>query len=217
MESKQSIFELGRVYEVEKAVGTLIHRKEIDCPPYAQVLLHGFYLSAIRHPEYHLARDLALLYNLFLDSEAINDEYLKNHVVHSSEHSQSLGRSVILTCFNLLESFLSGIASEYLIENPNAPTQIKSKLEDNNLTLRKRLVQFPDLITGKSKLVDDTKSPFQELLGECKRRRDSFVHCEPGPQPTKWGYIKEENFHDVDKKAVRKTVRLTSEAICLRV
>lgn len=213
MKSGSATFELGRVYEVEKANGSLFFRKGIDCPPYAQVLLQGFTLAAIRHPEYHLARDLALLYNLFLDSETIADEFFEKGVVHSTEHSQSLGRSVILTCFNLLESFLSGIAAEYLIENPNAPTQIKNKLEEN-LTLRKRLILFPELITGKHRLIDDAKPPFNALLGECKRRRDSFVHCEPGSKPTKWGYVKEENFHDVDKKAVLKTVKLTTEAIC---
>jgi hypothetical protein len=208
------IFELGRVYEVEKATGSLFHRKEIDCPPYAQVMLQGFQFSAIRHPEYHLARDLALLYNLFLDSESIADEFLEKGIIHSTEHNQSLGRSVILTCFNLLESFISGIGAEYLIENPSARPEIKSKLEDDRLSLRKRLILFPDLITRKNHLVDDSKSPFHELLGECKRRRDSFVHCESGDQPTKWGYVKEKNFHDVDAKVFRKTVKLTLEAIC---
>lgn len=207
-------FELGRVYEVEKEVGSLYFRKGIECPPYAQVLLQGFNFPAVRHPEYHLAKDLALLYNLFLDSESIADKFLEKGVIHSTEQSQTLGRSVILTCFNLLESFLSGIATEFLMENPNALPEVKLKLKDERLTLRKRLVLFPNLITGNPHLVDDSKPPFHELLGECKRRRDSFVHCEPGSQPTKWGYVKEENFHDVNKKVVKKTIRLTLETIC---
>jgi hypothetical protein len=208
------IFELSRIHELEKNVGVLFHSREIDCPPYAQVLLQGFQLAAIRHPEYHLSRDLALLYNLFLDSESIADDFLKKRVVHSTENSQSLGRSVILTCFNLLESFVSGIAAEYLMNTPGASKDIKRKLEDNYMSLKKRLIQYPDIITGKSNLVDESKPPFIKLLGECKRRRDSFVHCEPGSKPTKWGYIKEDNFHDVDKKVVKETVTLTIKAIC---
>ena len=48
-----------------------------------------------------------------------------------------------------------------------------------------------------------------------KRRRDSFVHCEPGPTPTKWGYVEEEHFHDINLTVVRKTVNLTCETIRL--
>jgi len=198
-----SVFELGRVHDVEQAVGLLGHRRMIDCPPYAQVLLQGFFGAAIRHPEYHLARDLALLYNLFLDSEAILNEQQRKKQRHSSEHSQSLARSVILTCFNLLESFVSGLATAYLIEDPDGPEDIREKLEDNKLSLRKRLVSFPSLVAGGSVLIDDSKPPLKKLFGECKERRDSFVHCEPGPTPTKWGYVKEKHFHDVDRPVVR--------------
>ncbi len=209
------LFDLGRVHEVEQAVGQLGHRRILDCPPYAQVLFQGFRGEAIRHPEYHLATDLALLYNLFLDAEAINDEDLRQRRLHCSEHSQSLARSVILTCFNLLESFVSGLAEAFLLENPNAPEEVIKKLEAKDLSLRKRFILFPSLISGHPGLLDDTQPPLQALFGECKQRRDSFVHCEPGPTPTKWGYVKEVRFHDVDFRVVRKTVDLTCEAICL--
>jgi hypothetical protein len=63
--------------------------------------------------------------------------------------------------------------------------------------------------------IDDSKPPMKKLFGECKERRDSFVHCEPGPDPTKWGYVKETHFHDVDPVVVRKTVDLTLETISL--
>jgi len=101
----------------------------MDCPPYAQILLQGFSGAAIRHPEYHLASDLALLYNLFLDMEALNDEALSQLKVHCSEHSQSLARSVILTCFNLLESFASGLAAAFLINNPNVLEDVVQQLK----------------------------------------------------------------------------------------
>lgn len=70
------------------------------------------------------------------------------------------------------------------------------------------------MITGKPKL-DDCRPPLSQLFGECKQRRDSFVHCEPGPAPTRWGYVKEEHFHDVNLALVQKTVDLTCEAICV--
>jgi hypothetical protein len=63
------LFELGRVQQIEEEVGPLGFRKAIECPPYGQVLLQGWNGAAVRHPEYHLAQDLGLLFNLFLDSE----------------------------------------------------------------------------------------------------------------------------------------------------
>lgn len=219
MKAGFGVFELGRVYEVEKVLGRLGYRRFNDCPPYAQVLLQGYYGAAIRHPEYHLATDLALLFNLFLDAEALNDEAMRQKKVHSSEHSQSLARSVILTCFNLLESFTSGLGAAYLIETPNVPEKLAQQLKGlkpngRDLGLREKIVLFPSLITGKPKL-DENQPPLKELFGECKQRRDSFVHCEPGPQDTKWGYNKETRFHQVDRDIVQKTVNLTCETICL--
>jgi hypothetical protein len=208
------IHELGRVHEVETAVGRLAFHQIMDCPPYAQLLMQGLHNPALRHPEYHLGSDLALLFNLLLDSEAILADSNQRSKVHCSEHSQSLARSVILTSFNLLESFISGLAVAWLIENPCAPANIVSKLEDKKMSLRRRLVEFPSLITGRQKVIDGNCAPFDVLFGECKQRRDSFVHCEPGPKPTVWGYVKEQQFHSVDLATVRRTVDLTFQAIC---
>jgi hypothetical protein len=209
------LFGLGRVHEVERQIGLLGHRRFMDCPPYAEVLLQGFHGAAIRHPEYHLARDLALLYSLFLDSEVIIDEQQRQRKRHSTEHSQSLARSVILTCFNLLESFVSGLAAAFVLDNPDTAEDVRKKLEDERLPLRKRLLLFPSLVTGRPELMDGSKPPFQKLFGECKQRRDSFVHCEPGPHPTKRGYVKEKHFHDVELAVVSETVDLTLETISL--
>ncbi len=209
-----ALFDLGRVYEFERTVGQLGFRKFMECPPYAQILLQGFNGAAIRHPEYHLASDMALLYNLFMDSQLLMDEAARLRQVHGSEHNQSLGRSVILTCFSLLESFVSGLAMAFLMENPNAPEHVVKKLEDKNLSLRKRFILFPSLISGQPSVLNDTQPPLQSLFGECKERRDSFVHCEPGAAPTKWGYVKEAHFHDVNLAVVSKTVDLTYEAVC---
>lgn len=212
---KEPIFELGRVSDVESKIGKLIHHEFIYTPPYGQVLLQGTHGAAIRYPEYHLATDLALLYNLFLDAQAIIDDLLKRNILHSTEHVQSLGRSVILTCFNLLESFVSGIAAAHLMENPGTSEEILKALSDEGAPLRTRFFRFPGLITGRIDVIDPNKQPMKELFGDCKDQRDAFVHCQPGPDPSKRGVIKEEQFHDITVDGVRKTVGLTCEAICL--
>ncbi|MDP3850695.1 MAG: hypothetical protein Q8Q59_09345 [Luteolibacter sp.] len=214
--TKCAVFEVGRVHEVEKSIGRLGFRKVMECPPYALFVMQGYFGAAIRHPEYHLASDVALFYNLLFDSEAIWRDAVDGSFAHSSQHSQSLARGVILTCYNLLESFVSGLAAEFLLENSEAPEAVVKKLSDNNSSLRKRFLTFPSLITGSPDLLDESKPPFKELFGDLKQRRDSFVHCEPGPEPTKFGgYIKEQHFHDVEPDLVRKTVESTFEAIGL--
>lgn len=178
-QSGLGLFDLGRVHELEKAIGRLGHRRHMDCPLYAQVLLQGYNGAAIRHPEYHLARDIALLYNLFMDEAEIRDRATREGRPRSSEHGQSLARSVILACFNLLESFVSGLTAEWLLKNPGAPVKIVEKLEDTRSSLRTRFVEVPAIITGKAGLLDAKTPPLEPLFGECKQRRDSLVHCEP--------------------------------------
>ena len=209
VQSRQSIWEIGRVHEVEKSIGRLRFRKSIECPAYAQVLIQGFNGTAIRHPEYHLARDLALLYNLFLDAEAIADGYLKNRNLHSNEISQSLARSVILTCYNLLESFVSGLVAEFIIKNPDAPSGIIKRLEKpKDRSLKARFEEVPELVTGIPNVMEPIKSILIPLFGDYQKRRNAFVHCEPGPITTK-----ETFFHETNAKVVRETISLTIRAI----
>jgi|GEM_PF-3228917 hypothetical protein len=207
--SKKFVYELGRVHEVEQALGRLGFRRFLECPAYAQVLLQGFNGAAIRHPEYHLARDLALLNNLFLDAEAIADEHLKNKKLHSNETSQSLARSTILACYNLLESFISGLVAEFAIKYPNAPDETIKKLQKpKDRSLKARFEEVPDLVTGSTNVMEPMKSVLAPLFGDYQKRRNAFVHCEPGPTTAK-----ESLFHETDAKVVRETVSLTIQAI----
>lgn len=209
MRSNQPQWELGRVYEVERAIGRLVFRKHMECPAYAQVLIQGFSGAAIRHPEYHLARDLTLLNRLFLDAESIADEHLKHRRPHSTENSQSLARSVILTCYNLLEAFVSGLVAEFLIVNPNAPTETIKKIEKpRDRSLKARFEDVPAVITGLPSPMGQHKALLGALFGEYQKRRNAFVHCEPGPSAAKESF-----FHQTDRKTVSETVSLTTQAI----
>jgi hypothetical protein len=206
-------FCIGRVSEVEQAIGLLGHRRVMDCPPYAQVLLQGFEGVGIRHPEYHLASDIALLYNLFLDAEQLST----NH----SEHRQSLGRSVMLTCFNLLEAFITGLAAAFAYENPQAPRdtiqQLKGIGRDGlylDLRLDQKFELFPTLIVGKSGW-NITQPPFPELFARVKVQRNAMTHPSMPFQPADKPRIQNESrFHDITLDGVREVVDLTSEAIC---
>jgi SEC-C motif len=214
-QSRTPILHLGRVQDVQRDLGRLRSKHLMEFPPYAELLLQGFQSLAVRHPEYHLARDLVLLHSLFLDAEVSIEESLRQPKPISTEASQSLARSVIITCYNLLESFVSGLAVAWAMENQKPVDEITNKLpRKDRASLKERFIEVPSIIvTGKTGLLDATKPPFQPLFGDFKRRRDSFVHCEPGPQPSKYGQVKEEAFHDVQVAVVEQTVDLTLEAI----
>ncbi len=207
--SKQPVWEIGRVHVVESEIGRLGFRKRIECPAYAQVLLQGFYGAAIRHPEYHLARDLSLLTNLFLDAETIADDHQRNKKQHSNENSQSLARSVILACYNLLESFVSGLVAEFLILNPHAPQEkIKKLQKPSDRSLKARFEEVPALVTGVADVMAPFKNVLTPLFGDYQKRRNAFVHCEPGPVTPKEAF-----FHETDAKVVKETISLTIQAI----
>lgn len=208
------VFSLGTVRSVEAAIGKLAFRRTIDCPPYAEVVLQGLMAGAVRHPEYHLGVDLALFYNLFMELEGEIEARLAQMQLANGEPSQSLGRAVILTCFNLLEAFTSGLATGFLIENANVAPEVHKKLEDKG-SLRKRFKTFPGIVSGTGRVLEDDVDPLKSLFGDCKQRRDSFVHCEPGMNPGGYGYVKEKHFHDITASVVRRTVDLTEESICL--
>src|SRR5262249_10343597 len=77
-QSNSPIFCVGRVQEVESTLGPLRAERPMEFPPYAEILLQGFESMAVRHPEYHLARDLVLLHSLFRDAEVFVETSLKD-------------------------------------------------------------------------------------------------------------------------------------------
>lgn len=206
---------LGRVHDVELAIGRLVHRKTIDCPPYAEVLLQGMQGAAIRHPEYHLGRDLCLFYNLFLDSEVIMDAHQSAGRVHSSESHQSLARGTIITCFNLMEAFVSGLGTSAILGDPQVDAVHYKALSDDSKPLRKRLATCVSILTNAPWPPDESTEPMHTLFAQLKPRRDAMVHCSPGPAPAKHGYVKEVLFHDATRDVVDRTVDATLETISL--
>lgn len=207
------LFTVSTAQEFEQRVGQLRAREEIELPPYAELLLQPGNPMAFRHPEYMLARDLVFLYELFRQSEDLLSGAARSNppewAKSGSENSQSLARTVILTCFNLLESFVSGLARAYLMEHPNIDQATRKNLLDTQASLRKRILGVPRAITSNPVDLDINKAPLSQVMGPLKARRDAFVHCEPGPEPSERGHVKEVLFHDVGPEVVDETVDAT--------
>lgn len=216
-ESGLGIFTIATAQEFEARVGKIGARRQIEVPPYTELLLQPGSPLAFRHPEYMLARDLVFLYELFRQAEdlltKVNWSRPPEWAPSGSENGQSLARTVILTSYNLLESFVSGLAREYVMEHPTLAAEETAKLLDTRGPLRKRILAVPKMVTSNAIDLDINKPPLSELMGDLKARRDAFVHCEPGAEASKRGYVKESLFHDVRPEVVDTTVDATIDVI----
>lgn len=196
-------FTLCTVQQWEERVGALRAHVVMDIPVYAEMLLQGLAMSvAFRHPEYMLARDLELIFNLACDAEKLVDgvdwRNAPEWAPGASENCLALNRAVIQTCFNLLEAFTSGRGRAYVMTHPELSTAESADLIKNQGPVDQRLLRILEVITGGSTCgLNASSPPLRDLFGRIKQKRNAFVHCEPGPQLTKSGYAKEAVFHDV--------------------
>jgi hypothetical protein len=167
-----------------------------------------------------LARDLEFLYEIYLDTESLlrrvhNWANAPEWASTGSENAQTLARTIVLSCFNLIESFTSGLARAHVMQHPNLDDQTARKLMNTYEPLKKRVLGVPRAISGGVLSLDVNRPPFSELFGRIKDHRDAFVHCEPGDLPSERGYVKETLFHDVSPELARTAVNSTIAAIRL--
>ena len=211
------LLNLSSALEFERLVAPLDDRGVLDIPPYAEMLLQPGIEVAFRHPEYMLARDLDCLHSLYLDAEALLAKVDWTRppawAAGASENAQGLGRLTILTCFNLLESFTSGLAKAHCMLHPELDEQVRARLLSTQEPLRKRFLAVPRQILGFEPPLDLNKPPLSALFGTIKAYRDSFVHCEPGDQVSVFGHVKQALFHDVSPQLVVEALSLTETAI----
>ena len=210
------VMSLGTAHEFESQFGHLAFRQFGEVPPYTELLLQGWFGLAFRHPEYMLARDLQLAYSLYQQADYLlikadvpnPPEWAKK----GSESYQALARNVLQCCFNLLESFASGLARAAAMEERLDDTN-RAKLLDNSGPLRRRLIQVTRTLSSGRLELDARNGDFTLLFDDIKRRRDAFVHCEPGRESDARGTVKEQLFNDVSKALVDEAVARTESLI----
>lgn len=210
------VYRLASVIEFEREVGVLRLSGRMETPAYGEMLLQGAHGMAIRHPEYMLVRDVGVLFDLHQDLDRMLDDAElsdREWATPAGENRQSLARAVVLACFNLLEAFSNGLAREWLLRNPGCYDDTRRVLEDMDKPLRTRLLSVVRATAAGRCSLDVNMPPMSILFGQIKNRRDAFVHCDPGPQSSRKGFVKEEAFHDVTPAVVTEAVRLTFEVI----
>lgn len=175
----------------------------------------------LRFPEDELARDI--IEAMQLGSEAQRE--LKTY--ETSEHSalqrerERIGvllrkqgfaaRSAILSCFNLMEAYLNGLAWDYLQhhDTTNLSNRRRKLLDDTSSTsIRDKLLKYPEIISGQTlwNQPDDELDGFIDIV---KPFRDSLVHPSPFSAPAKFGgYDKLRMFYRIDFDTAEMTAKL---------
>jgi hypothetical protein len=151
--ARRGLFVISTAWEFEHNVAPLhVASESLDIPPYAEILLQPGIEVAFRHPEYMLARDLELLYELYLDTERllsrVHARPAPEWALAGGENLQTLARTVILSCFNLIESFVSGLARSHIMQRPDLDEQTVRKLLNTQGPLKKRVIAVPRAIVG---------------------------------------------------------------------
>jgi len=101
-------------------------------------------------------------------------------------------RSTLLSCFNLVEAYLNGLAWEYLQAHGTASLSNRQRklLDDSSsTTIRDKLLKYPEIVCSRGTPwhAADEDEDVKSFLDVMKPFRDSLVHPSPFSAPAKFG------------------------------
>lgn len=141
----------------------------------------------------------------------------QNQVSDLSRTKNFCTRSCILSCFNLVEAYLNGIAWEYVENNPSLEGLSKTKerliRDTSQASLREKIIKYPNIISGRP-IWKENHHLVRKFLETNKPFRDSLVHPSPFSVPEKFGgYDKLKILYRLDLKEAKETVETTFSII----
>lgn len=180
-------------------------------------------------PEMHLARDLVVAYNDALDAQRkaqayegvswrhAKDEMVRGQLAAVLRRAKYSMRMCLLSCFNLTEAFINGIAWEFITATDVAPLSKNQHdlLTKGQASLLDKLVKIPAIVKGQNPgpLAHDQDPllTFRELV---KPFRDSIVHASPFSAAQRFGgYDKLARVYELEMPTVTTAVDLTLRII----
>jgi len=193
-------------------------------PAHATVHLSPWGLQT-EYPEMHLARDLALAYNDALDAhrdskqhqgvswKRAKDQETRDYLAAALRRGKYSMRMCLLSCFNLVEAYINGVAWEYV---QTVGTTGLSKRQEDLLTkgqasLLDKLVKVPAIVkdqdSGPLSKDQDPLATFRDLV---KPFRDSVVHASPFSALERFGgYDKLQRVYELEIATATTAVELT--------
>ena len=171
-------------------------------------------------PEDLLSKDILSALELLTESKKRAKKYeseqhhtLKHKINELLPHIRRVEfaqRAIVLSCFNLMEAYLNGLAWDYCQSNDlSLLSNRKAKLltDTSSASIRDKLTKYPAIIAESDNVSIDGVS---ELLGIIKPFRDSLVHPSPFSAPEKFGgYQKLKKLYELDYGVSITTVAST--------
>lgn len=193
-------------------------------PAHATVHLSPWGLQT-EYPEMHLARDLALAYNDALDAhrdlqqhEGISwkrakDQETRDFLAAALRRGMYSRRMCLLSCFNLVEAYVNGIAWEYVqtVGTTGLSKNKKALLTQGQASFLDKLAKVPAIVKGQDQgPLSKDKDPLATFRDLVKPFRDSIVHASPFSAPKRFGgYNKLQRVCELEIVTVTTAVDLT--------
>lgn len=183
-------------------------------------------------PEHHLMRDLAVSFNDVIEIEEHRltsyrtktwrekkVQKTKAEIADLIRRSETNQRTCVLSCFNLIEAYINGLAWDYVQTHDISEL---SKKNQNLLAESERPVNIIDKLVKRPRLIAEqdpgplhqTRDPLKSFIEVIKPYRDAIVHASPFAAPEKFGnYDKLSKIYDLNLSTVRRAVDITIAVI----
>jgi len=177
------------------------------------------------YPEMHLVKDLAVAFNSIVAIEDELGEYknipwhkakeekTRNKVANLQRLAAFHSRMCVLSCFNLAEAYINGIAWECVQTNDiSALSKTKQKiLTEGQASILDKLVRIPEIVVGRTPgPLEKDNEPLVTFRDTIKPFRDSIVHASPFAAPERFGgYEKLSKIYELNYDTVQQTVEMT--------
>jgi len=180
-------------------------------------------------PEMHLARDLAGAFNAAVEfigelkghdktswANAKHPKF-KQGIADLNTRATSHMRMCVLSCFNLVEAYINGVAWDFVESNGTAGLSNRKQalLTDGQASILDKLTKVPQIVAGSAPgPLSHDKDPLKSFKELIKPFRDSIVHASPFSAPDRFGgYDKLTNIYNLSLETVAHAVDLTIEII----
>lgn len=197
-------------------------------PLHATVHISACWGLQTEFPEAHLIKDLAVLYNDLLELDEtlteqkelncrqMKDTPVRADIAEASRRAGTYRRMCLLACFNLIEAYVNGLLWEYAqIHNISSLSKEKQRMiEEADGSVVKRIINIPEIISGKPTPFSKTKAPLSVFVDTIKPYRDAVVHASPFSAPKKFGgYDKLQKIYELSSETVAHAIDITEQII----
>jgi hypothetical protein len=179
-------------------------------------------------PEQHLMKDLAVSFNEAVEIEENRltpyrtktwgekkGQKTKSEIADLVRRGAVNQRTCILSCFNLIEAYINGLAWDYVQthnvsglskDNRNALTE-----SERPVNIIDKLIKIPRLVAEQETgPLHQTREPLKSFIEIVKPYRDAIVHASPFAAPEKFGgYDKLSKLYELNLSTVRHAVDIT--------